>query len=84
MVKLMAAKRRNKKQKYRLKEEAKRFLVYFGVSALILLYAIVKCNDLIEQYGLEMKIIDASYTFDREQLIFRFVSDSRVDFRQLR
>ena len=45
--------------------------------------ALVKCNDLIEQYGLEMKIIDASYTFDREQLIFRFVSDSRVDFRQL-
>ena len=45
--------------------------------------ALVKCNDLIDQYGLEMKIIDASYTFDREQLIFRFVSDSRVDFRQL-
>ena len=45
--------------------------------------ALIKCNDLINQYGLEMKIIDASYTFDREQLIFRFVSDSRVDFRQL-
>ena len=45
--------------------------------------AVIKCNELIEQYGLEMKIIDASYTFDREQLIFRFVSDSRVDFRQL-
>lgn len=45
--------------------------------------AINKCNKLIEQYGLDMKIIDASYTFDREQLIFRFVSDSRVDFRQL-
>ena len=45
--------------------------------------ALIKCNELIEQYELEMKIIDASYTFDREQLIFRFVSDSRVDFRQL-
>lgn len=45
--------------------------------------AVIKCNDLINQYGLEMKIIDASYTFDREQLIFRFVSDNRVDFRQL-
>ena len=45
--------------------------------------ALVKCNDLINQYGLDMKIIDASYTFDREQLIFRFVSDNRVDFRQL-
>jgi cell fate regulator YaaT (PSP1 superfamily) len=30
-----------------------------------------------------MKIIDASYTFDREQLIFRFLADDRVDFRQL-
>ena len=45
--------------------------------------AIVRCGDLIEQYGLDMKIIDACYTFDREQLIFRFISDNRVDFRQL-
>ena len=47
------------------------------------LKAVIKCNELIEQYELEMKIIDASYTFDREQLIFRFISDNRVDFRQL-
>ena len=45
--------------------------------------AVVRCNELINQYELEMRIIDASYTFDREQLIFRFISDSRVDFRQL-
>ena len=45
--------------------------------------AINKCNELIEQYGLDMKIIDATYTFDREQLIFRFIADDRVDFRQL-
>jgi cell fate regulator YaaT (PSP1 superfamily) len=45
--------------------------------------AIIKCNELIEQYELDMKIIDASYTFDREQLIFRFLADDRVDFRQL-
>ena len=45
--------------------------------------AVDKCNKLIEEYGLDMKIIDASYTFDREQLIFRFVAESRVDFRQL-
>lgn len=45
--------------------------------------AILKCNDLIKKYGLEMRIIDANYTFEREQLIFRFISDSRVDFRQL-
>ena len=45
--------------------------------------AIVKCNELIEEYGLDMNIVDASYTFDREQLIFRFVADDRIDFRQL-
>ena len=45
--------------------------------------AIIKCNELIEKYNLNMKIIDASYTFDREQLIFRFLADDRVDFRQL-
>jgi len=45
--------------------------------------ALVRCNELIEQYGLSMKIIDACYTFDREQLMFRFLSDDRVDFRQL-
>ena len=45
--------------------------------------ALVKCNELINEYELDMKIIDVSYTFDREQLIFRFVSDNRVDFRQL-
>ena len=45
--------------------------------------AIIKCNSLILEYGLDMKIIDASYTFDREQLIFKFVADDRVDFRQL-
>lgn len=45
--------------------------------------AFVKCNELVKQYGLEMKILDSCYTFDREQLIFRFLSDNRVDFRQL-
>ncbi len=45
--------------------------------------AINKCNKKIEEYGLDMRIIDACYTFDRSQLIFRFVSDSRVDFRDL-
>ena len=45
--------------------------------------AVDKCNELISEYELDMKVIDASYTFDREQLIFRFIADSRVDFRQL-
>lgn len=45
--------------------------------------ALDKCNDLVNKYELDMKIIDACYTFDREQLIFRFLADDRVDFRQL-
>lgn len=45
--------------------------------------AIVKCRELAEKYGLQMRIIDANYTFDREQLIFRFLADDRIDFRQL-
>ena len=45
--------------------------------------ALIKCNELILQYNLDMKVIDACYTFDREQLIFRFLADERVDFRQL-
>ena len=45
--------------------------------------ALIKCNELIDKYELLMKVIDVYYTFDREQLIFRFLSDDRVDFRQL-
>ena len=45
--------------------------------------AIGKCKDLIKKYDLKMNIIDASYNFDRSQLLFRFVADERVDFREL-
>ena len=30
-----------------------------------------------------MKIIDSSYTLNREQLLFHFLSDNRIDFRNL-
>ena len=45
--------------------------------------AIQKCRELIKKYNLNMSIIDAEYTFTRSQLIFKFVSEERVDFRQL-
>ena len=45
--------------------------------------AMKKCISLAEEYGLDMKIIEAYYTHDREQLIFKFVSDTRIDFRNL-
>ena len=45
--------------------------------------AIIKAQKLINNMKLNMKIVDANYTFDRNQLIFRFLADDRVDFRQL-
>ena len=45
--------------------------------------ALDRCRKLINKYNLNMQVIDASFTFDRNQLLFRFVSDNRIDFRQL-
>lgn len=45
--------------------------------------ALKQCRKLVEEKALKMFLIDASYTFDRDKLIFRFLADSRVDFREL-
>ncbi len=45
--------------------------------------ALLCCRKLAKKHSLGMQIIDASYTFDRDKLIFRFLADNRVDFRQL-
>ena len=42
-----------------------------------------KCKELVSDYDLHMIMVDCKYTFDRNQLIFRFLSDSRIDFRDL-
>ena len=42
-----------------------------------------KCQEIADKQSLNMKIIDSSYTFDRDKLIFRFLADNRVDFREL-
>ena len=42
-----------------------------------------KAQELAKEYDLDMKFIDASYTFDRKQLIFQFLADNRIDFRDL-
>lgn len=47
------------------------------------LKALKKCQSLANEMNLKMKIIDATFTFDRDKLIFKFLSDSRVDFRLL-
>ncbi len=41
------------------------------------------CEEKITQHGLEMKLIDAEYTFDNSKLTFYFCADGRIDFREL-
>lgn len=45
--------------------------------------ALKKCKEVVKKSELNMTILDANYNFDRSQLLFRFVADERVDFRQL-
>ncbi|MGA9289290.1 MAG: stage 0 sporulation family protein [Anaerobacillus sp.] len=41
------------------------------------------CVSKIEEYKLDMKLVDVEYTFDRNKIIFYFTADGRVDFREL-
>ena len=46
-------------------------------------YALERAKYLVGELGLKMKLLDASYTFDRKQLLFNFLADERIDFREL-
>lgn len=41
------------------------------------------CFEKIHKHGLEMKLIDAEYTFDNNKVLFYFTADGRIDFREL-
>lgn len=41
------------------------------------------CLEKISKHGLEMKLINAEYTFDNNKVLFYFTADGRVDFREL-
>lgn len=41
------------------------------------------CQEKIRKHGLDMKLIDAEYTFDNNKVLFYFTADGRVDFREL-
>ena len=41
------------------------------------------CQDKIRKHRLEMKLIDAEYTFDNNKVLFYFTADGRIDFREL-
>lgn len=46
-------------------------------------HALVVIREKVAEAGLQMKLVDAEYTFDRSKLIFYFTADGRVDFREL-
>ncbi|MBQ1311596.1 MAG: stage 0 sporulation family protein [Blautia sp.] len=41
------------------------------------------CQQKIREHELDMKLIDAEYTFDNNKVLFYFTADGRIDFRQL-
>ena len=41
------------------------------------------CQKKIRAHNLEMKLIDAEYTFDNNKMLFYFTADGRIDFREL-
>ena len=41
------------------------------------------CLEKIHKHKLEMKLIDAEYTFDNNKVLFYFTADGRIDFREL-
>lgn len=45
--------------------------------------ALIKCRELVQKHKLNMVVITAEFTLEREQLMFRFLADERVDFRSL-
>jgi len=45
--------------------------------------ALSKAKQIANDLKLDMKIINASFTFDKSQLLINFLADDRVDFREL-
>lgn len=41
------------------------------------------CLEKINKHNLDMKLIDAEYTFDNNKVLFYFTADGRIDFREL-
>ena len=41
------------------------------------------CLEKIAKHKLDMKLVEAEYTFDNNKLLFYFTADGRIDFREL-
>ena len=61
------------------KEDYKNYLTNLKDAEKALKYA----KTLVNEMDLPMNLIDASYTFDRKQLLFNFYAEERIDFREL-
>lgn len=45
--------------------------------------ALAICKEKIAYHELDMKLVNAEYTFDNNKLLFYFTADGRIDFREL-
>lgn len=45
--------------------------------------AIGLCEEKVKKHKLDMKLVDAEYTFDNSKIIFYFSAEGRIDFREL-
>ncbi|MDQ0228623.1 PSP1 domain-containing protein [Metabacillus niabensis] len=69
------------KKVIRLADEKDRLLVQENKEAAEEAYLV--CQKKVSEHGLDMKLVDVEYTFDRNKVIFYFTADGRVDFREL-
>ncbi|MCM3413347.1 PSP1 domain-containing protein [Metabacillus litoralis] len=71
----------NNKKVIRLADEKDRLMVQENQEAASEAYHV--CQKKVSEHGLDMKLVDVEYTFDRNKVIFYFTADGRVDFREL-
>ncbi|RVU53922.1 PSP1 domain-containing protein [Anaerosphaera multitolerans] len=45
--------------------------------------ALIICEQQCQRHNLDMKLINAEYTFDNSKLLFYFTAEGRIDFREL-
>jgi cell fate regulator YaaT (PSP1 superfamily) len=69
------------KKVIRLADEKDRLMVQENQDAAEEAYHV--CQKKVSEHGLDMKLVDVEYTFDRNKVIFYFTADGRVDFREL-
>jgi cell fate regulator YaaT (PSP1 superfamily) len=66
-----------------LRKATKQDLDNFEKNKTMSVDAMKTCDDSIRKLGLDMHLISAEYTLDRSKVIFSYVADERVDFREL-